>query len=355
MTIVGARPQFVKAAMVSRALADFSIFESRPLIEELVHTGQHYDDLMSQVFFKQLSLPNPVVMMELGGGTHGQMTGRMLPSLEREMIDRHPDLVLVYGDTNSTLAGALAAAKLNIPIAHVEAGLRSFNKSMPEEINRVLTDHLSSLFFCPTSVAVQNLKNEGLTESVYLSGDVMYDAALFFRKPALADSLILKRLGLKDKDFLLVTVHRQENIDNPERLGYILTALERLGAKGEILVWPLHPRLKTRLKSGIKANGLFTIEPLPFLDMIRLEIGARVILTDSGGVQKEAYFHRTPCVTLRKETEWIETVVAGWNQLVDCDPERIEQAVAKAEPGCVIAEYGTGNSSKEIARILASC
>jgi UDP-GlcNAc3NAcA epimerase len=351
LTVVGARPQFIKAAMVSRAFASANRETGNRLFNEaIIHTGQHFDDNMSRVFFEQLELPRPVRQFDLGGGPHGLMTGRMLSALEEEMVTRQPDLVLVYGDTNSTLAGALAAAKLNIPVAHVEAGLRSFNRAMPEEINRVLTDHLSTRLFCPTSLAVNNLAREGIMNGVAWVGDVMYDAALFFASRARTESLILERLNLTEKEFFLVTIHRQENTDQPERLQRLLSALDTLSATCPV-VWPVHPRLKTRLAADwydVGGGGIFMIEPLPFLDMMRLEMAARVILTDSGGVQKEAFFHQTPCVTLREETEWVETVEAGWNQLAGTDPERILESVLTAGPGRPMHEYGDGRAADKI-------
>ena len=351
LTVVGARPQFIKAAVVSRALAareNGVVFR-----EEIIHTGQHYDPGMSDIFFEHLGLAKPSAKLDLGGGRHGQMTGRMLEALEMEMLSRRPDLVLVYGDANSTLAGALAAAKLQIPVAHVEAGLRSFNRAMPEEINRVLTDHLAAWLFCPTRAAAANLRNDGLAAGIHLVGDVMYDAALLFGRAAEEKSRILETLGLKEKSFLLVTVHRQENADDPARLEGLLEAFEGLAAEGETLVWPLHPRLRGRLAGRAWPRGLMVVEPVSFLDMLRLEKGARVILTDSGGVQKEAYFQRTPCVTLREETEWAETVAAGWNRLAGHEPGRIRRAVAEAAPGGVIDEYGDGRSGAAIASLLA--
>jgi UDP-GlcNAc3NAcA epimerase len=352
LTVVGARPQFIKAAVVSRALAAWD--GGAAFQEEIIHTGQHYDPDMSDIFFENLGLPKPTSKLGLGGGLHGRMTGRMLEALEGEMLARRPDLVLVYGDTNSTLAGALAAAKLQIPVAHVEAGLRSFKRAMPEEINRVLTDHLAAWLFCPTRTAEANLRNEGLTAGVRLVGDVMYDAALFFGRAAEENSRILETLGLKEKSFILVTVHRQENTDDAARLGALLAAFEGLAAEGETLVWPLHPRLRARLAGRTWPKGMMLVEPAPFLDMLRLERGARVILTDSGGVQKEAYFQRTPCVTLREETEWVETVAAGWNRLAGCELSRIRKAVAEAAPGGVIEEYGEGRAAPAIARLLAA-
>ena len=351
LTVVGARPQFIKAAVVSRALA---ACRSVVFQEEIIHTGQHYDPGMSEAFFAPLGLAEPAARLELGGGSHGQMTGRMLEALENEMSARRPDLVLVYGDTNSTLAGALAAAKLHLPVAHVESGLRSFNRAMPEEINRVLTDHLAAWLFCPTRAARDNLEKEGLTAGIHMVGDVMYDAALIFGEAARRESRIMEVLGLKEKSFFLVTVHRQENTDNAARLKGLLTAFERLAAAGKTLVWPVHPRLKAGLADYRGRQGLRLIDPLSYLDMARLEMEAGVILTDSGGVQKEAYFHKTPCVTLREETEWVETVAAGWNSLAGCDPDRIELAVAQAAPGGFIDEYGDGHSGEKIAQILAA-
>ena len=352
LTVVGARPQFIKAAVVARALAAWE--DGMVFREEIIHTGQHYDSTMSDIFFEHLGLAEPAAQLDLGGGSHGRMTGRMLEALENEILARKPDLILVYGDTNSTLAGALAAAKLQIPVAHVEAGLRSFNRAMPEEINRVLADHLAAWLFCPTRAAVANLQKEGLTAGVHLVGDVMFDAAIFFSRAAEKNSKVLEVLGLKEKAFLLVTVHRQENTDDQTRLDGLLTAFEDLAAERETLVWPLHPRLRARLAGRAWPKGLMVIEPVAFLDMLRLEKGARIILTDSGGVQKEAYFQRVPCVTLREETEWVETVAAGWNRLVGCEPGRIKKAVAEATPGGVIDEYGDGHSGREIARILAA-
>jgi UDP-GlcNAc3NAcA epimerase len=347
MTVVGARPQFVKAAMVSRALRAVS-----SLCEEIIHTGQHYDSDMSGIFFSQLGIPEPTARLDLGGGSHGRMTARMLEALEEEMLRRKPNKVLIYGDTNSTLAGALAAAKLQLPVAHVEAGLRSFNRRMPEEVNRVLSDHLSTWLFCPTRASMDNLKAEGITSGVHHVGDVMYDAALAFEELAVKESRVMERLGLKPKEFLLATVHRQENTDDPARLEGIVAGLRRLAAK-KTLVWPLHPRLKGRLAWLAEEKGFRLTAPLSFLDMMRLEMSAELILTDSGGVQKEAYFHRTPCLTLRDETEWLETVASGWNQLAGTDPEKIVALAESAAPGRAIDEYGDGRNSQKIVMLLA--
>lgn len=355
LTIVGARPQFIKAAMVSRAIVEHNRQGSNPpVVEEIIHTGQHYDENMSDIFFKQMQIPEPVVNLHAGTGMHGEMTGRMLARIEQEIVDRKPEWVLVYGDTNSTLAGALAAAKLHVPVAHVEAGLRSFNKRMPEEINRILTDHVSSLLFCPTHAAVANLANESITAGVHHIGDVMYDAALLFGKIAGRESTILRDLGLLPKEYLLATVHRAENTDDLARLQSIMAALKEL-ARTQTIVFPVHPR--TRMKLGwlvVSPPGLRFIEPVSFLDMVQLEKHARCILTDSGGVQKEAYFYGVPCVTLRDETEWVETVAAGWNQVVGADQDSIIYAVHQVQPGTSIPEYGQGNCAAGILHLMSS-
>lgn len=355
-TILGARPQFIKAAVVSRAIAEHNRQGRTPAIQEqIVHTGQHYDAQMSQVFFDELGLPPPTANLGVGSGSHGQMTARMLEKLEPLMVAHQPDWVLIYGDTNSTLAGALAAAKLHIPVAHVEAGLRSFNRQMPEEINRVVTDHLAQLHFCPTQTAVENLAREGITEGVFHVGDVMYDAALLFAPIAQQKSRILESLHLLPKQYYLATIHRAENTDHPHRLAGIWEGLQRL-AKIRPVVLPLHPRTRHALQSqglwpppetSSPNNGLRIIEPVGFFDMIRLEQEAALILTDSGGVQKEAYFHRVPCVTLREETEWTETVQSGWNRLVGTHPDRIAQQ-SPWTPQKQIAEYGDGQAAQKV-------
>lgn len=358
LTVVGARPQFVKAAMVSRAVILHNREGRSPgITEEIVHTGQHYDPGMSQVFFDEMSIPEPAVNLEVGSGPHGEMTGRMLEGIEKEILSREPDWVLVYGDTNSTLAGALAAAKLHVPVAHVEAGMRSFNKRMPEEINRVLTDHVSTLLLCPTRAAVANLAREGITRNVHAIGDVMYDASLVFGEIAGKRSGALERLGLAAKGYALVTCHRAENTDDARRLGGILDGLSRVAA-GLPVVFPVHPRTRKRIAQfgyEDRARAIRMVEPVSFVDMVRLEQKARVIVTDSGGVQKEAYFHGVPCVTLRDETEWVETVEAGWNQVVGADADRIAAAVARACPGRSIKEYGDGHASELVVkRIVGS-
>ncbi len=315
VTIVGARPQFIKAAAVSRVLRN-----APGMKEVLVHTGQHYDASMSDVFFEELEIPPPEYNLGIGSGTHGAQTGRMLGAIECVLQHECPNWVLVYGDTNSTLAGALAAAKLHLPVAHVEAGLRSFNRSMPEEINRVLTDHVSGLLFAPTQAAVVNLRHEGIAESqIRLVGDVMYDAALFFGARADERSDVLERLELVPRRYILGTIHRAENTDDPARLGAIFEAMA-LASEELPVILPLHPRTRKALEHhgalGPASRCLRFLDPVGYLDMVRLERNARLIVTDSGGVQKEAFFYRVPCVTLRDETEWVELVALGWNRVV---------------------------------------
>lgn len=363
LTIVGARPQFIKAAMVSRAI----IAHNQPLTEDILHTGQHFDPEMSDIFFRQMGIPEPAVNLNINGGNHGEMTGKMLAAIESEILSRKPDWVLVYGDTNSTLAGALAAAKIHVPVAHVEAGLRSFNRRMPEEINRILTDHVSTLLLCPTHAAVANLQREGFSLPSTIAhrpspnapvivhvGDVMYDAALMFGEMAAAKSTILDDLGLTSGEYLLATVHRAENTDDPIRLQNILTAFAKLDKP---VVFPLHPRTRQKIAdlipSPVTWHPLRFMKPVSFLDMVQLEQNAHCILTDSGGVQKEACFHGVPCVTLRDETEWVETVETGWNQVVGADTYRICSAVCLAAPGRPIAEYGNGQASQAIVSLLS--
>jgi UDP-GlcNAc3NAcA epimerase len=337
LTVVGARPQFVKAAAISRAFAAESAIE-----EILVHTGQHYDSNMSDVFFRELRIPEPAHHLNVHGGGHGEMTARMLSGLEQLMVELRPRYVLVYGDTNSTLAGALAASKLHIPIGHVEAGLRSFNRKMPEEVNRVLADHVSTQLFCPTFAAVGNLANEGIRTEVHHVGDVMYDATLAALKQS-AISGIVERLGLKEGKFAVATVHRAENTDDADRLRQIIDYLRERAAMYPV-VMPLHPRTRHAIaNTGTSTRGLTICEPLGYLDMTRLIAGCCEVLTDSGGVQKEAYFHRKPCVTLRDETEWIETVECGWNRLWKED---------RYKPRAEISEYGDGHAAEKIVKLI---
>lgn len=339
LTVVGARPQFVKAATVSRVIA-----ARDDVVEVMVHTGQHFDDNMSDIFFSELGIAPPAHALKLGGGSHGAMTGRMLERLEHVMLQERPDHVLVYGDTNSTIAGALAAAKLHVPVVHVEAGLRSFNRAMPEEVNRVLTDHVSDLLLCPTRTAVDNLVREGITRGVHHVGDVMYDAAVDARARAEEQSDILRRLSLDADGFVLATVHRAENTDDRDRLGRVLHTL-REAAAGLRVVLPLHPRTAKAVAShGLTLDGLTVCDPVGYLDMTMLLSRCRLVMTDSGGVQKEAYFHRKPCVTLRDETEWVETVEAGWN--------RLWTTPDYADPRRNIADYGDGRSAYRIVDLI---
>lgn len=324
-TVIGARPQFIKAAAVSRVL--------RTQHQEiLIHTGQHYDANMSEIFFEELHIPRPDYNLGIGSGRHGAQTGAILEQVEEVLITEKPDALMVYGDTNSTLAGALAASKLHIPVIHIEAGLRSFNRRMPEEINRVLTDHLSSWLFCPTETAVKNLAAEGIKAGVYKNGDVMYDAFLYNLELAKEKSNILQTVGLTSKSFVLCTIHRAENTDDPNRLTQILKAVSQISLP---VVLPLHPRTR-KIVQELGLNSLLekvrVIEPVGYLDMITLEAHALKLVTDSGGVQKEAYFAGVPCITMRDETEWVETVDVGWNRLTGADEGKILEAVESFTP-----------------------
>ena len=388
-SIVGARPQFIKAAVISRAIQAHNQTAARSFrIEEIIiHTGQHFDDNMSRIFFKDLELPQPHHNLGIREQNHGAMTGRMLEAVEKVLLDGRPDWVLVYGDTNSTLAGALAAAKLHIPVGHVEAGLRSFNRRMPEEINRVLTDHVSSLLFCPTRKAVENLVREGFEHVVnleaevgvqgqggrgnldrnvyplvYRVGDVMFDAARHYAPKAAVGSRILEKLKLTPKSYVLATVHRAENTDDPARLQGIFSGLARLAREIPLLL-PVHPRTRRALaRVGAldgAGSGLKLMDPVGYLDMARLEQNARVIITDSGGVQKEAFFYGVPCITLRKETEWVELVELGCNRLVDTDGQAMVQALEEMTAAVPLVPggdevYGNGAAGKLILGILLS-
>ncbi len=353
VSVVGARPQFIKAAAVSRVL------RATPGVREvLVHTGQHYDDNMSRIFFEELEIPEPDYHLGIGGGTHGQNTGRMLEAIEKVLLHEDPDWVLVYGDTDSTLAGALAAVKLHIPVAHVEAGLRSFNRRMPEEINRVLTDHASDLLFAPTETALKNLLREGIPEErIHLVGDVMYDAALYYGEKAERESRILERLSLTRKGYILATVHRAENTDDPARLRAILQALSEAAQEVEV-VFPVHPRTRKameRYELTDLVRPLIVTDPVGYLDMVMLEKNARLIVTDSGGVQKEAFFYRVPCVTLREETEWVELVELGWNRLLPpgcLSSSALLEISGGREPELEL--YGGGIAAKRVVEQLSS-
>jgi UDP-GlcNAc3NAcA epimerase len=347
VTIVGARPQFIKAAAVSRVLRE-------RYHEVLVHTGQHYDYEMSGIFFDGLELPKPDVNLGVGSGSHGAQTGAMLKSVEDVLLEERPDWLLIYGDTNSTLAGAVAASKLSVRVAHVEAGLRSFNRRMPEEVNRIVADHLSDLLLCPSQVAVTHLAAEGISKNVHITGDVMLDVLNWARQRLSAvPSGILDRLGLTRQGYLLATVHRSENTDDPARLSGIVTAFNAID---EPIVFPVHPRArKVMSQSGCQLGPhVQLIDPLSYLDMVAVTGSARLVLTDSGGLQKEAYWLGVPCLTLRDETEWVETVDAGWNTLVSADAMRIEQAVrAFAPAGLPPALYGDGAAAVKCVDLLS--
>jgi UDP-GlcNAc3NAcA epimerase len=336
VSLVGARPQFIKAAAVSRILRKLHL-------EILVHTGQHYDYEMSGIFFDGLDLPAPNVNLAVGSGSHGAQTGAMLKGIEEVLVAERPDRLLIYGDTNSTVAGALAASKLSVPVAHVEAGLRSFNRRMPEEINRVVADHLSDVLLCPSDTAVHNLMAEGIHRNVHQVGDVMLDVLLWARqRVAEQPRRILEQLGLSEREYLLATVHRSENTDDPLRLGQILRALDRLE---EPVIFPVHPRTRKAIvgTGGSARPNIHLIDPVGYLDMVALTGSARLILTDSGGVQKEAYWMGVPCVTMRDETEWVETVAAGWNLMVGAHSDRIVEAVQSFKPASPRPElYGDG-------------
>jgi UDP-N-acetylglucosamine 2-epimerase len=370
VTIVGARPQFIKAGVVSRAIRAFNRgLKKKPFREILVHTGQHYDYLMDKVFFEELELPKPDYHLGVGSGSQGRQTGLMLQRIEAVLQKEKPKVIVVYGDTNSTLAGALAAAKLKLPIAHVEAGLRSYDRTMPEEINRLLTDHLSTFLFCPTDRAVQNLSKEGVKDGsrriVKNVGDVMYDSILYYSKIAEKNSTILHDLylvnpqsGIRNPQYYLATLHRAQNTDNPKKLKSILKALNEIGGKAPILL-PLHPRTKKMMK----VYGLFSkfknirfIDPVPYLDMLQLEKNAQAILTDSGGVQKEAYWMKVPCFTLRDETEWRETVKSGWNVLTGTETKGIVEGMAKARQKVTPQKgeeiFGDGKASERIIQVF---
>lgn len=346
LTVVGARPQFIKMAPVSRALAAVGAHEV------VVHTGQHYDDGMSGVFFRELGIKDPEHHLQVGSGTHGKQTAMALERIEEVLLAEKPDVALVYGDTNSTLAGGLAAAKLHIPLAHVEAGPRTGDRHMPEEINRLAVDHVSDLLFAPTPGALEHLRREGLGERSHLVGDVMVDALHESIARAKAGSDVLDRFDATEGGFVLATIHRADNTDDPRRLAAIVEGLQRLGKP---VVFPVHPRTRKAMDAaGVKADGgdLVVVDPVGYLDMIRLESAAAAIVTDSGGVQKEAYLARVPCVTVQRVTAWPETVDSGWNRLVDADAKAIASAVAAARPGRPGEAFGKPGASRAIARLL---
>ncbi len=357
VTVVGARPQFVKAAAVSRAIAKHNSSGAAVRLEEaIIHTGQHYDANMSQVFFDELKIPAPKYHLGVGSGSHGKQTGAMLEKIEQVLLDDRPDWMLIYGDTNSTLAGALAAVKLHIPVAHVEAGLRSFNRRMPEEINRLVADSVSTMLLCPTETAVRNLANEGVTRGVQNVGDVMYDSVLFNMKLAEKGSRILETLKLEQKSYFLATIHRAENTDAPGRLESIFGAF----ARSELpVILPLHPRTQKVMagRSIAVPSHVRIIDPVPYMDVLMLEKHACGVLTDSGGMQKEAYFFDVACVTLREETEWVELVEAGANRLVGSDEAKIVHAMAWARAWRPSPNarplYGDGDAGGKVVGLLA--
>ncbi len=356
VTVLGARPQFIKASALSRAIRNHNSQSGDAINEVIIHTGQHFDRNMSNVFFSELDIPEPDFNLEVAGLQHGAMTGRMLEKIEVILAEEQPDLVLVYGDTNSTLAGALAASKMHIKVAHVEAGLRSFNMRMPEEINRILSDRISDYLFCPTTEAKENLKKEGISRGVYNVGDIMHDVTLFYRQKA-RETVCLDSWGVEEGKYILCTIHRAENTNNTERLDSILKALRKISEDLPVIL-PIHPRTHQLIRDldvHEWLEGLRVVEPVSYLEMLRLEESAYAILTDSGGVQKEAYFHSVPCITLRDETEWVETVQLGWNQIVGADKNNILESyynISKRQKQKSINPYGNGNASENILSIL---
>ena len=380
MSIVGARPQFIKTAPVIRAIERNNEKKPFKIQHILMHTGQHYDENMSRIFFDELEIPRPEYNLEVGSGTHGEQTARMMQRIEEVLIKERPSMTILYGDTNSTLAGGLVAAKLNMPVAHVEAGLRSYNKRMPEEINRIVTDHASNVLFCPTVNAVNNLRKEGFVNIVDISndtktdpgrsydssrplvinvGDVMFDSILNYAGLADVRSNILAKYDLNKKGYVLATIHRAENTDNKERLRDIFEALKKINKDVKIIL-PLHPRTRKAVKeSGIDVSGLKVIKPISYLDMICLEKNAKVICTDSGGMQKEAYFCKVPCITFRDETEWEETLESGWNRLVEPGPGRIQTCIEDVlsdswDTKPQVSQYGDGKAAEKIYRVISS-
>jgi UDP-GlcNAc3NAcA epimerase len=350
LSIVGARPQFVKASAFHRAIREHGNIK-----HYILHTGQHYDHNLSEVFFKEMQIPRPNKNLGVGGGTHGENTGRMIEQIEKVLLEEEPSWVVLFGDTDSTLAGAIAASKLNIQVAHVEAGLRSWNRTMPEEINRVLTDHCSNILFTPSRVAENNLKSEGIEDEAIIStGDIMYDVALYFKEQIRGRNKIIENLGARPKQYALATIHRAENTNSQERLK---SAFECLRCIDKMVVLPLHPRTaKAMKKYGLKLpSNVKSIPPLGYQEMLLLEMNASLIATDSGGVQKEAYFHKVPCITLRQETEWTELVDSGVNFIVGTDVKKMNQAltqVKQAEFDFSKNLYGDGRSAEKMIRAL---
>ena len=344
VTIVGARPQFIKAATVSRVIKSY-----QEIREVIVHTGQHYDKNMSEVFFTELAIPEPNINLEVGSGLHGKQTARMLEGIEGVLIAEKPDWVLVYGDTNSTVAGALAAAKLNIPIAHVEAGLRSFNRTMPEEINRIATDHISSCLFVPTQNAMNLLEKEGLTDKAIFSGDVMYDSILHYKEIASSRVSLKNMTELASGKYFLATIHRQENTDDIENLRKIFTAFSKLDLP---VILPMHPRTRKYMNEISNKSNVVIIDPVGYLEMITLLGNCHKVLTDRGGLQKEAFFLKKPCVTLREETEWIETLEGNWNFVTGTNPQKILEKISVNQFGEQKQFFGDGKAAEKIVEYL---
>ena len=340
VTIIGARPQFIKASTLSREIKNHDVFE-----EIVIHTGQHFDKNMSDIFFDELKISKPKYNFDINSCSHGKMTGQMLIAIEEVFLNEKPDLVLVYGDTNSTLAGAIAASKLNIPLAHVEAGLRSFNRKMPEEINRLLTDHLSKFLFCPTKQALKNLKIEGITNGVYHTGDIMYDATIFAKDYINKNFKKLNnKFKIRKNEFGLMTIHRQESVNNKIQFSKLFDYADKFSKKNNIkILFPVHPRTKDLIKEYMLKSNFSFLDPLSYFEIQYLLSNAFVVLTDSGGLQKEAYFHKVPCVTFRSETEWVETIKNGWNRLWTENHYKSRQK---------IFDYGDGNGAKNIINIL---
>ena len=355
LTIIGARPQFIKAASLSRYLKNV------PDIKEIIlHTGQHYDSNMSEEFFSELDIPIPNYNLGVGSDTHARQTAKMMMGIEDIALREWPDFILIYGDTNSTIAGALVGTKLHIPIAHVEAGLRNYDREMPEEINRVVSDSMSTILFCPTQTAVNNLKKEGIIDGVYNVGDIMFETYLYYKDKAQKNSKILNKLNLKPKEFILCTIHRASNTNNIENLKNIFIGLT---SSKETIILPLHPRTKKEINQEKSLNkyigpNIKIIDPIGYLDMIYLEANAKKIVTDSGGVQKEAYFNKVVCMTLRENTEWLETIEEGANKLVGVDPEKIKEDINSFHPkeqNYSKQLFGDGKTSKKIVKILDQC
>jgi UDP-GlcNAc3NAcA epimerase len=344
VTIVGARPQFIKAATISRVVKNY-----KEIREVIVHTGQHYDKNMSDVFFKELAIPEPNINLEVGSGLHGKQTARMLDGIEGVLIAEKPDWVLVYGDTNSTVAGALAAAKLNIPIAHVEAGLRSFNRTMPEEINRIATDHISSCLFVPTQNAMNLLEKEGLSDKAVFSGDVMYDSILHYKEIASSRVSLKNIIEIPSGKYFLATIHRQENTDDIENLRKIFNAFSRLELP---VILPMHPRTRKYMNEISNKLNVIIIDPVGYLEMITLLNNCHKVLTDSGGLQKEAFFLQKPCITLREETEWIETLEGNWNFVTGTDPQKILEKISITQFGEQKQFFGDGKAAEKIVEYM---